>query len=174
MVLPGHSLPGPCCPRGRRRRFPGVALVFTQADLKWFESPAQIFEVTLSGWTMMESKALKVRVETGFEVAFFHLICSLYKGPLTIQFLLNCIKRSFWEKWGYEEFELFATVRECDKNATKIEIYSPLICETFICHDLYYPLVIDVHSSPLVRSMFCPMKIDHIRGLTLYTGYWLV
>ena len=24
-----------------------------------------------------------------------------------------------------------------------------------------------IHSSPLVRSMFCPTEIDHIRGLTL-------
>ena len=31
-----------------------------------------------------------------------------------------------------------------------------------------------VHSSPLVRSTFCPMEIDHKSGLTLYPGYWLV
>ena len=30
-----------------------------------------------------------------------------------------------------------------------------------------------VHSSPLVRSTFCPMRIDHISRLTLYPGYWL-
>ena len=28
-----------------------------------------------------------------------------------------------------------------------------------------------IHSSPVVWSTFCPMKIDHIRGLTLYQGY---
>ena len=31
-----------------------------------------------------------------------------------------------------------------------------------------------IYSSPLVRSMFCPMKIDHKSELTLYPGYWLV
>ena len=30
---------------------------------------------------------------------------------------------------------------------------------------------IDLPSSPLVRSKFCPMKIDHKSGLTLYYGY---
>ena len=33
------------------------------------------------------------------------------------------------------------------------------------------PSNIRVHSSPLVRSTFCPMKIDLISGLTLYLGY---
>ena len=28
-----------------------------------------------------------------------------------------------------------------------------------------------IQSSPLVRSAFCPMKIDHTNGLTLYPGY---
>ena len=31
-----------------------------------------------------------------------------------------------------------------------------------------------IHSSPLVRSTFCSMKIDHISWLTLYVGYWFV
>ena len=31
-----------------------------------------------------------------------------------------------------------------------------------------------VQSSPLVRSAFCPMKIDHTSDLTLYPGYQLV
>ena len=31
-----------------------------------------------------------------------------------------------------------------------------------------------IHSNPLVRPTFCPMKIDHKSGLTLYPGYWLV
>ena len=31
-----------------------------------------------------------------------------------------------------------------------------------------------IHSSLLARSTFCTMKIDHISGLTLYPGYWLV
>ena len=35
-------------------------------------------------------------------------------------------------------------------------------------------LALRIHSTPLVRSTFCPMKIDHISGLTLYPGYWLV
>ena len=28
-----------------------------------------------------------------------------------------------------------------------------------------------IQSSPLLRSAFCPVKIDHINGLTLYPGY---
>ena len=28
-----------------------------------------------------------------------------------------------------------------------------------------------IQSSPLVRSAFCPKKIDHTSGLTLYPGY---
>ena len=31
-----------------------------------------------------------------------------------------------------------------------------------------------IHSSPLVRSTFCPTEIDHISGVTLYPGYWPV
>ena len=31
-----------------------------------------------------------------------------------------------------------------------------------------------IHSSPLVRSTFCPSEIDHISGLTLYPVYWQV
>ena len=31
-----------------------------------------------------------------------------------------------------------------------------------------------IHSSPLVRSTFCPLKFDHKSGLTLYLGSWVV
>ena len=33
---------------------------------------------------------------------------------------------------------------------------------------------IEVQSRPLVRSAFCPKKIDHISGLTLHLGYNLL
>ena len=42
---------------------------------------------------------------------------------------------------------------------------TPLSCPYFL---------LILHSSPLVRSMFCPKKIDHKSGLTLYPGYWLL
>ena len=42
---------------------------------------------------------------------------------------------------------------------------------TYIKH--YIPVIgiTVIQSSPLVRSAFCPMKIDHTNGLTLYPGY---
>ena len=38
----------------------------------------------------------------------------------------------------------------------------------------HHLLCMSVHSGPLVRSPFCPVKIDHISMLTLYPGYRLV
>ena len=47
----------------------------------------------------------------------------------------------------------------------KISISAEIIC---FCH---YTAETEIKSSPLVRSAFCPMKIDHTSGLTLYPGY---
>ena len=35
-------------------------------------------------------------------------------------------------------------------------------------------MLFDIQSRPLVRSAFCPKKIDHTNGLTLHLGYNLL
>ena len=72
----------------------------------------------------------------------------------------------------------FCDCRICCDISWKIQILIKAVngctIQTFLIVSEGPDYLIHMHSSPLVRSTFCPMKMDHKCGLTLYPGYWLV